>query len=183
MHYRCPCVAIVLGALLEACAATPPRPAPPPPRTHVSYHAVADKHARHYRMTAMQSIGSPLPAVHNRAPVYPPSLVARHLPPTTVRVLLIVNASGHVSEVRFAPVHTNDPVRGAFRRAVRAAVGQWRFEPLTINQWVAEPDGSQRVVRSTPKPFSQDYVFTFRLVDGKPVVGSGVVPATARDAH
>lgn len=163
--------------LLGACAAPPPRT--PPPHTNVSYQAVADQHATHYQVSMMQSIVSPTPAPRNAPPVYPPALIVQRLPPVTVRVKLIVGADGQVTGARFAGAGTDDAAHAAFDQAVRAAVLRWHFAPLLINQWVALPDGGTRVVKSTPKPFSQDYEFTFRLIHGKPVVTPGAVPAPA----
>jgi len=165
------CLLFVL-ANLTACASLP---APPPsaPNTEVQYHAVADKHTRHYQLTFGETAVTPALRRDRDPPVYPPALIARRLPPVSVRAKLIVDSKGKVIDVRFADADHADAVRQAFEQAVRAATLQWTFLPLLIQHWKAMPDGGQKVVKSDPVPFSQDYVFRFSLVNGKPVVSGG----------
>lgn len=160
---------LLVLASLSACASLPPPP-PPAPNTDVQYHAVADKHAKHYQLTPAETAVSPTMHRDNDSPVYPPMLIARRLPPVSVRVKLIVDAQGQVTGVRFTDADHADAVRKAFEQAVRKATLQWTFAPLLIQHWKEMPDGGQKVVKSEPKPFSQDYVFRFSLVNGKPVV-------------
>jgi hypothetical protein len=164
--------AMILG--LASCASVPPpTPAPPPPpEGEVNYHAVENKDARHYQLTPAETTVLPAIGPHNAAPVYPSALLARDLPPVTVRATLIVDAHGQVTAVRFAGRDGDDPVRAAFQQAVRRATRQWTFEPLLIQHWKPTADGA-KVVRSEPMPFSQAYDFRFALRDGKPVVTTG----------
>jgi outer membrane biosynthesis protein TonB len=164
--------AMILG--LAACASVPPSaPAPPPPAGEVNYHAVENKDARHYQLTPAETTVSPAIGPHNEPPIYPAALLARELPPVTVRATLIVDAHGRVTAVHFAEHDRDDPVRAAFERAVRRATRQWTFEPLLIQHWKPTADGGAKVVRSEPMPFSQAYDFRFALRNGKPVVTTG----------
>ena len=160
---------------LSGCAGVPPSTPAPAPRTDVRYRAVDNKDAKHYTLAPSETAVSPTVGRDNKPPVYPPALVARHLPPVDVRAKLIVDRKGTVTDVRFADAGQADAVRQAFEQAVRAATLQWTFLPMLIQHWEATPDGGEKVVKSEPMPFSQDYVFNFALIDGKPVV-SGATP-------
>ncbi len=160
---------------LAGCASVPP-PAPAPvPRTDVRYHAVDNKGTRRYTLNPSQTAVLPAVGPANKPPVYPTALVARHLPPVDVRAKLIVDREGKVTDVRFADADRAGPVRRAFEQAVRAATLEWTFVPMRIKQWKSMPGGGAKVVKNEPMPFSQDYVFRFALVDGKPVV-TGATP-------
>lgn len=159
-------------AILAGCASVP-SPAPEPvPRTDVRYHAVDNENTRHYVLTSSETAVSPTVGRDNDPPVYPPALVARRLPPVDVRAELIVDRKGEVTDVRFADADRADATRRIFEQAVRTATLQWTFVPLLIQHWKAMPDGGEKVVKSEPMPFSQDYVFRFALVNGKPVVSN-----------
>ena len=56
---------------------------------------------------------------------------------------------------------------------VRRAVQGWRYTPLTITRWAADADGTSHPVDTEAKPFSLDYVFTFRCEHGHTSVTSG----------
>lgn len=173
--HRCVCIALAL--LVGGCArpVRPPAPVTPPPSGRVSYRAVADKRIRHYRMSEDQDWSQPQQSRHNRAPAYPPALLARHLPPVTVTALLVVDAQGRVSDVRFPATVADDDASRAFRQAVREATSQWTFTPLRRSFWKTLPDGSEvRVGQQQPMPFSQRYAFRFAVHDGKPVVSAAL---------
>lgn len=88
------------------------------------------------------------------------------MPPVEVSALLIVDAVGHVRQVRIASEATDDAAQRPFDAAVRAATLTWRFEPLRMAQWVTDAAGNERRVSITPKPFSQVYRFRFDVHDG-----------------
>lgn len=159
------CLALTIG--LVGCASVP-APIAPAPKTQVQYHAVTDKHAKHYQLKGMQTAVMPTVGPDNPVPVYPPDLVPFHLPPQTIQAKLIVDRTGDVTDVRFSG--PSNALHAKLQQAVRTATLQWSFLPLSIQTWQEQPDGSQKVVKSKPVPFSQDYVFVFALVDGKPVV-------------
>lgn len=168
---------LVVSIVLTGCASVPPPTPAPAPGTDVRYHAVDNKDSKHYVLTPSETAVSPSVGGDNHPPVYPPALVARRLPPVNVRAKLIVDDKGTVTDVRFADANQADADRRIFEQAVRTATLQWTFVPMLIQHWKEMPDGGQKVVQSDPMPFSQDYVFNFALVNGKPVVESGVPPS------
>ncbi|HET7662408.1 MAG TPA: hypothetical protein VFK31_02115, partial [Rhodanobacteraceae bacterium] len=82
---------LLVLANLSACASLP-APPPPAPNPEVQYHAVADKHAKHYQLTPAETAVAPALRRDRDPPVYPPALIARHLPPVSVRAKLIVDS-------------------------------------------------------------------------------------------
>jgi TonB family protein len=103
---------------------------------------------------------SPLPMRENAKPEYPPALLDRRLPPAMLVVRLIVDGAGKVADAR---IIENASAEAAFAEAVLAAVRGWTFFPL------------KRVTgrQVEPLPFTQDYRFTFRQVNGRAVVEAG----------
>jgi TonB family protein len=103
---------------------------------------------------------SPLPMRENAKPEYPPALLDRRLPPAMLVVRLIVDGAGKVADARIVE---NGSGEAAFAEAVLAAVRGWTFFPL------------KRVTgrQVEPLPFTQDYRFTFRQVNGRAVVDAG----------
>lgn len=103
---------------------------------------------------------SPLPMRENAKPAYPPALLDRRLPPAMLVVRLIVDGAGKVADAR---IIENASAEAAFAEAVLAAVRGWTFFPL------------KRVTgrQVEPLPFTQDYRFTFRQVNGRAVVEAG----------
>ena len=87
---------------------------------------------------------------------------------------VIVGLDGHVGEVRMQ----QPPARRPFADAVRQAVQDWRYTPLTITRWAADASGTSHPVDTQIKPFSLDYVFTFRCEHGHTSVSSGPDRAT-----
>lgn len=158
-----------LPLALVACATVPPPL--PVPDARVGYEAVADKGAPHYAETDATAIMSPLQKPANPVPLYPPNRLESGAPEVIVHALLIVADDGHVSEVRIDGADAGGAMAD-FANAVAMATLAWRFEPLRITRWQARPDGSEVRVADEPMPFSQDYVFRFAVVDGKPEVGA-----------
>jgi hypothetical protein len=109
-------------------------------------------------------------------------LLAQQLPATTVRVRLIVDENGVVTDSTALEAPPNYP---QFFASVQAAVRQWTYWPLVrsvpgeestrlyFNGWSATYSG-----RATAMPFHQDYDIVFTQKDGKGVVTS-VTPASA----
>lgn len=154
---------LALPGLLTGCAAQSPMLVPATAYAAdgaVSAEIVdaADEQARYQPMPGSSYL-SPLPIRGNAKPDYPPDLLDRRLPPVTVVVRLIVDGAGAVADAR---VIENEDAP-AFADAVLAAVRGWTFLPL------------KRVTgrRVEPLPFTQDYRFTFRQVNGRAVVDSG----------
>jgi TonB family protein len=96
----------------------------------------------------------------NAKPEYPPALLDRRLPPAMLVVRLIVDGAGKVADARIVE---NGSGEAAFAEAVLAAVRAWTFFPL------------KRVTgrQVEPLPFTQDYRFTFRQVNGRALVEAG----------
>ena len=103
---------------------------------------------------------NPEPAALNELPTYPPSLLVKQLDPVEVIVRVIVNAAGSVES---ATITRNSSEEQAFADATVTAVKGWIYTPL------------KRVEGSSAEalPFSQEYRFTFKQVDGRAVVSSG----------
>lgn len=155
---------LALSGLLAGCATQSPMTAP-----GMAYAAdgavsaeivdAADEDAR-YQPVPGSSYLSPLPQRANAKPEYPMELLDRRLPPATVVVRLIVDGAGKVADARIVE---NDGGEAAFAEAVLVAVRTWTFFPL------------KRVTGRQVEalPFTQDYRFTFRQVNGRAVVEAG----------
>ena len=158
---------VVFVALLCAfagCASQPP--APPPRDGYAADGAVsaeivdtADADARYQPMPGSSYL-NPLPVRENAKPEYPSALLDRRLPPAEVVVRLIVDGAGKVADARIV---ANAGAEPAFAEAVLVAVRGWTFFPLKRV--------TGRVVE--PLPFTQDYRFVFRQLNGRAVVELG----------
>lgn len=117
----------------------------------------------------------PVPFEENETPVYPLELLSANLPPTTVRVRIIVDEQGSVVDSMALAVPPDYP---QFFAAAQDAVLDWKFWPLVKWQAVAgtrtdiEFNGWARTYEGTATalPFHQDYDITFTQKDGKGVV-------------
>jgi TonB family protein len=103
---------------------------------------------------------NPEPSDRNATPNYPPELLEKRLDPVAVVVRVVVDTTGSVES---ATISNNSSSEQAFARETLAAVKSWVFSPLQ------RIEGSK--VRSLP--FSQEYRFTFKQIDGRAVVSSG----------
>jgi TonB family protein len=157
-------VATLFAMLFAGCASSPR--APEAREGYAADGAVsaeivdaADGDARYQPMPGSSYL-SPLPMRENAKPEYPPALLDRRLPPATLMVRLIVDGAGKVADARIVE---NGSGEAAFADAVLAAVRGWTFFPL------------KRVTgrQVEPLPFTQDYRFTFRQVNGRAVVEAG----------
>lgn len=137
-----------------------------------SYRTVAGSGLVRYQLAMGQTaMGATLQA--HEPPSYPGSMLASCPAQVELPARVIVDARGHVSEVRMYP----SPAQQPFADAVRLAVAGWRYAPLTITRWAADAQGESHPVDSEAKPFSLDYVFTFRCEHGRTSVSSGAGPA------
>lgn len=171
---RHPCIAALLVAtgILAGCQHQQVKLLPVAEKSSVSYEAVADKQLSHYQVSTGQAVSSPVMGSDNPTPVYPPQALALKMPTAKIHTLLIVGRDGRVREVRIPAAEAEGPT-ALFATSVAAATLQWHFTPLLISDWQEQPDGSSRRIATTPKPFSQSYVFRFAIVDGKPQVITG----------
>jgi hypothetical protein len=113
----------------------------------------------------------------NAPPTYPDALLAKQLPPVRVKVRLIVDVTGSVTES--APLDSAASADPAFLGAILTAVRDWKFTPLVrITAAAGKTDIIfQDVVitypgKATALPFHQDYEFTFVQRDGKGFVST-----------
>ncbi|HKR76818.1 MAG TPA: hypothetical protein VJR95_09130 [Rhodanobacter sp.] len=162
---------LALGA--AGCATIAAQPARAPNEGSASYRMLDDGHMAHYQL-AMGDTATGATPFRRVTPVYPPERLAACPPVQEVRVQVIVDAAGQVSDVRDLPANdaTAVPRSPSFYAAVRAAVLQWQFNPLRINHWAADADGNTHEVDSANKPFSLMYAFRFECHAGKATVSS-----------
>lgn len=126
----------------------------------VSAEIVDRPDASRYQVVAGSTYFNPLPIRENARPAYPAVLLERRLPPVTVVARIVVSDSGAVER---ADVVESTSDEQAFGDAVLSAVAGWTFIPL-------KRITGDRVERL---PFTQDYRFTFRQVNGRAVVEFG----------
>jgi len=151
------------------------------PRTgSVAMQAVSADDSQSYEVATNETWFPPAPMDDLVAPAYPEELLAQMLPSITVRVRLIVDENGIVTDSTALEAPPNYP---QFFAAVQAAVRQWTYSPLVrsvpgeestqllFNGWASTYPG-----KATAMPFHQDYDIVFTQKDGKGVVTS-VTPA------
>lgn len=105
-------------------------------------------------------------------PVYPAAQLSACPPPQDIRVLLIVDKLGKVSEARVADEAQAGQRRLPFVLATRTAVTQWRFNPLQVQHEGHDATGNA-VVISEARTFSLTYDFRFACHGGEATVTSG----------
>jgi TonB family protein len=142
----------------------------------VAMQAVSADDSQSYAAETNETWFEPAPMGDHVAPVYPEELLAQKLPATTVRVRLIVDTNGIVTDSTALEAPSNYP---QFFAAVQAAVRQWTYSPLVrsvpgkedtalhFNGWSVTYSG-----KATAMPFHQDYDIVFTQKDGQGVVTS-----------
>lgn len=163
----------LLALGVAGCATVAAPPARAPNEGSASYRMLDDGHVSHYPL-AMGDTATGATPFRRVTPAYPPEQLAACPPVQEVRVQVIVDDAGKVSDVR--DLSTDDAAASSrsspFYAAVRAAVLQWEFNPLRINHWAADADGNTHAVDSKTKPFSLSYAFRFECHAGKATVMS-----------
>ncbi|HEY0231848.1 MAG TPA: hypothetical protein VGC55_11400 [Dokdonella sp.] len=188
-----------LFALLAGCVVPPPRQGPA--TRFVDTGVKAAPAAASHRAAAPAQVEEPAeaepprmefiqpkPDPGNALPVYPPSLLARHVSSTVVKVRLRIEADGAVFKVDPLEQPATADQR-AFIDAVRDACWSWKYSPLIrmdLNRgltYQVAADGSSTEFKGhpTPLPFHVDYTFTFSRRDGRPGVEAAMI-ASASDA-
>jgi hypothetical protein len=167
----------LLALGVAGCATVAAPPAKAPNEGSASYRMLDDGHVAHYQL-AMGDTATGATPFRRVTPVYPPGQLAVCPSVQEVRVQVIVDEAGKVSDVRDLPT---DDVSAAsrspsFYAAVRAALLQWQFNPLRISHWAADADGNAHEVDRKIKPFSLSYAFRFECHAGK----ATVMPAPAQ---
>ena len=127
--------------------------------------------------TADETYDYPVQFGDNAPPAYPDALLAKQLPPVSVKVRLIIDETGGVTDA--APLDSAASTDPAFFGAIQAAVRDWKFTPLVR---IAAGAGRSEVIfqgvksvydgTATALPFHQDYEFTFTQRDGKGFVST-----------
>jgi hypothetical protein len=165
-------VIVAATTLLTGCAHTVQKPSAEPGIGSASYRTAEDTGLAHYQLAMGQvAMGATLEA--HEPPTYPEAQLATCPPQVELPARVIVGTQGSVQEVRIAPSTAQQP----FADAVRKAVQGWRYTPLTITRWAADADGTSHPVDTEARPFSLDYVFTFRCEHGHASVSSGSAQA------
>ena len=159
-----PFVALLLAGCVAHEAKTPSGPG----QGSASYRIAGDTGLAHYQLALGQvAMGATLEA--HDPPAYPDAMLTTCPARIELPARVIVGTQGNVDEVRMNPPAT----QRSFADAVRRAVQGWRYAPLTITRWAADADGTSHPVDTEAKPFSLDYVFTFRCEHGHTSVTSG----------
>jgi hypothetical protein len=128
-----------------------------------------------YAVASNEQWDMPVAFEENAAPVYPPELLAANLPPVTVRVRVIVDEKGIVTDSTAVLAPPDYP---QFFAAVQAVVRDWKYWPLV--KWLPA-EGTKTDIEfsgwirtyfgpATALPFHQDYDFTFSQKDGQGIV-------------
>jgi len=169
-------IPLLVAGLLVACAAQ--QALQQLPRSgDVAMTAVDATAEQSYAMADDALWVAPTPFAENEAPVYPPELLTANLAPIKVRVRVVVDGGGVVTESTALEAPADYP---QFFAAVQAVVGAWKYWPLVkvlpspgtrtdiaFNGYVSTYDG-----QATALPFHQDYDFIFTQKDGKGSVTS-----------
>ena len=127
----------------------------------VKAEIVAAPEGSRYEVTPGVGYISPEPAAQNAMPQYPPELLAKNLDPIEVIARVVVNEAGSVEAATLVGSTSQER---AFSDGALATVKTWTFIPL------------QRVegLNAEPIPFTQEYRFTFKQVNGRAIVESGI---------
>lgn len=156
------------ATLLAGCTHIAEKPPAQPGVGSASYRSADNSSLAHYHLALGQvAMGATLEA--HEPPAYPPAMLTACPPLVELPARVIVGTQGSVDEVRMSPPTAQQPFADAVRQAVRG----WRYTPLTITRWAADADGTSHPVDTEAKPFSLDYVFTFRCEHGHASVTSG----------
>lgn len=164
---------LATATMLAGCAHTSRKPANGPGVGSASYRVADDTGMAHYQL-AMGQVATGATLEAHEPPVYPDAMLSSCPSLVEVPARVIVGTQGNVGDVRMNPPAAQLPFADAVRRAVRS----WRYTPLTLSRWAADADGNSHPVDTEAKPFSLDYVFTFRCEHGHTSVSSGPQPAT-----
>lgn len=177
---------LMLGLLLVACATQQAIQQVSLPRTgDVAMTEVIAANEQSYAVATQEQWDMPVPFYENAAPVYPPELLAANLAPVTVRVRIVVDEKGVVTDSTAIQAPPEYP---QFFAAVQAVVRDWKYWPLV--KWLPaegvkteiEFSGTVRTYfgSATALPFHQDYDITFAQKDGQGVVTSAAPDGSGR---
>jgi len=170
--------ALFLAAMIAGCAAKQAAEPPDPRLGEVKARVLAADDGNTYSQPQPgEGYFGPFEFDDNVTPLYPAALLAQNLPPSTVRVRVIVDENGSVTACQPLTETSGSPPE--FYAATRDAVLRWRFDPLVkmeggAGRTTITYHGMNRHFggKATALPFHQDYEFTFSQRDGKGTVSS-----------
>jgi len=175
-------LAVGLVFLVAGCAAKKPVELRDPRVGDVAVRQLQPASSDHYAEAGPEEkYDYPFPFHENVPPNYPDALLAKQLPPVSVKIRLIVDETGRVTDS--APLDSATSAEPEFFGAMQTAVREWKFTPLVR---IIGSVGRTDIVyqggviwyqgKATALPFHQDYEFTFTQRDGKGFV-STLAPA------
>lgn len=160
-----------LTFILIGCKTQPPLE-PEVRSGHVGAKLVETEGTEHYKIDPDTYYDYPVQEPLNALPAYPEDMLAARLPPVRVKVRVIVDEAGFVSQC--APIDPSDAAHPLFMAAVQDAVRGWRYWPLVLvkrgsvrTSITAHGYRSTYEGTATSLPFHEDYEFTFTQRDGK----------------
>lgn len=168
---------LLVVLLLVACAAQQAIQQAQLPRSgEVAMAEVSAADEQSYAIAGNEQWVAPSAFYENEAPVYPVDLLAANLPPIKVRVRVVVDKHGVVTDSTALEAPSDYP---QFFAAVQSVVGGWKYWPLV--KVLPSTDGARTEIvfhgfvstydgLATALPFHQDYEFTFSQKDGQGVV-------------
>ena len=170
-----------IAALLLGCShqvRETARPATPVPVAgEVTGTAIEPNASERYEINASDPAYYEQPTDYpdNPSPAYPSPLLAQRLPPATVRVRVVVNESGRVTQVQQLDADGADLHSDEFIASVQSTVAGWKYLPLVkvtpgeehTTLYYESNSFSTYSGKAVALPFHKDYEFTFRQVDGR----------------
>jgi hypothetical protein len=178
--------ALVAGALvvvMAGCVAKKPMPAAAPPlplpegKSRYSY--IFDPGNPALGLPEDVQFRRPMPKETKTLPRYPENALAARNGPHHEVVRFVIDTRGNVDKIVDSPIESSDggPFAADYRRAVEAALRDWRFEPGVFQHVKPgeDKDGDgkpdYKIMTSWDLvPVYYDVRFTFEIVDGKGVV-------------
>jgi len=96
-------------------------------------------------------------------PVYPDAALAAHAGQFVLFATITIDTKGAVSDVTPSWDRLNIPTKYSdqFLRAVKAAVGSWKFVPAHVVHWERHPNGDDKYLYSETVSAQVDVKFTF----------------------
>lgn len=174
----CVSTAFALAGLLTGCVAKKPVEPADPRRGDVAIRTIEQTAAETYPPPDKhESYDSPVPFDESAAPQYPASLLVQHLPPVSIKVRVIVDESGSVTQV--SPLDLAATADPSFFASIDATVRSWKFSPLVkfgkgAGSTTIKFHGREQTYEgaATALPFHRDYEFTFAQRDGEGFVST-----------
>ena len=169
---------VLLAACTSAPMVTEPTPVPAPTSAVGATLLAPAAETRRMVLAPNRRFLHPNLESEGALPVYPENVLARRLPPVTVRVDVVIDAVGQVTAV--AQRQDGDCAAAAsddtatFLDAVRIAVAGWRYAPALLCEAPAGYAGDDACAAEgmveTPTAVRLSYAFRFSQTAGRPEV-------------